>query len=36
MKKKNKSEKNILSSSEMNLCKNSFIYYLELENKLEM
>lgn len=38
MKKKNKSEKNISSSirSEMNPCKNSLIYYLESENKLEM
>lgn len=35
-KKKNKSEKNISSSSEMNPCKNSLIYYLESENKLEM
>lgn len=33
--KKNKSEKNISSSSEMNPCKNSLIYYLESENKLE-
>lgn len=33
---KNKSEKNISSSSEMNPCKNSLIYYLESENKLEM
>lgn len=36
MKKKNESEKNISSSSEMNPCKNSLIYYLESENKLEM